>query len=41
MGWDEQGSIAFIVNGVSVPDQTVLNDGDWISVQHKAHEKAA
>jgi hypothetical protein len=41
MGWDEQGPVAFIVNGVAAPDQTVLNDGDWVSVQHKAHEKAA
>jgi|NOAtaT_6_FD_contig_71_917911_length_275_multi_2_in_0_out_0_1 hypothetical protein len=41
MGWDEGGSISFIVNGVNVSDTTVLNDGDWISIQHKAHEKAA
>jgi hypothetical protein len=40
MGFDPN-AVAFIVNGSAAGDQTVLSAGDIISVQHRAHEKAA
>lgn len=40
LGYD-QGRVNFVVNGVAASDDTVLNDGDVVNVQHRAHEKAA
>jgi len=40
MGYSRE-AVQFVVNGANVPDSTVLSDGDIVSIQHKAHEKAA
>lgn len=34
-------NVQFLVNGSTAGDDIVLSDGDLISVQHRAHEKAS